>query len=440
MKLVILLLLYLSISIAAQNNANDGDWNKQTIILKNTPEAALMIRIGDIDNLGFGWAEGFNPFSGKSTETHPYPWELNSENFKGTDKIMLPSSLKALENTPCGNDGYSQSLSNLTKPEALILPLTDLKGMDIKAATLLMFVDDFQAPEFCTKFRVWFNGVRFTALERILNKINQEGPIGKVIYQEIPRELLSLLKKDKLVISIDDSTTKAGDGYAIDFVKLLINPNPYKYKGPITLKVINEEGQPVKGCAVQIPGFPVVYADKEGIVTFKDVPAGMVLAELSMDGYLSEATGIDILSEYDDIPFREIVLRKATSVTSTYDGRTLKEGDTLNLANVQFASGSFELTKTSKAELDKMVLFLSQNPKIDIELSGHTSSDGNYETNKSLSLSRVESCKQYLIEKGISPDRITTVGYGPDRPIAPNDNEKNRAKNRRVEMRILKIR
>lgn len=440
MKKVLLIAFVLSLAVYSQKTANDGEWNKQSITLKNTTEAAVMIRVGDIDNLGFGWSEGFNPFSGKSTEAHRYPWEMDPSNHRGTDKIMLPSSLKDLYATPCGNDGYSQSLSDLTKPEAIVLPLTDLKGVEIKAATLLLFVDDFQAPEFCTKYRVWFNGVRFSALERILNKINQTGPIGKIIYQEIPSDLLPLLQKEKLVISIDDSTTKAGDGYAVDFVKLLVNPKPYQYKGPVTLKITNEEGEPMKGCAVQIPGYPLAYADAEGVVTFKDLPAGMVLAEFTMEGYLTEAAGIDILSEYDEIPFKEITLRKATTVTSTYDGRILKEGDTLNLANVQFASGSSELTAKSKSELDKMVLFLSQNPKIDIELSGHTSSDGNYESNKSLSLSRVESCKQYLISKEISPDRITTVGYGPDRPVAPNDTEKNRAKNRRVEMRILKIR
>ena len=52
---------------------NDGSWSKMTVSLKNTPEAAYMIRTGDVDNLGFGFPEGFDPFCGRSTDAHSYP-------------------------------------------------------------------------------------------------------------------------------------------------------------------------------------------------------------------------------------------------------------------------------------------------------------------------------------------------------------------------------
>jgi len=54
-------------SFAQRNTETDGDWSKQFIILRNTAEADLMIRVGDIDNLGFGFDAEFNPFSGRST-------------------------------------------------------------------------------------------------------------------------------------------------------------------------------------------------------------------------------------------------------------------------------------------------------------------------------------------------------------------------------------
>jgi outer membrane protein OmpA-like peptidoglycan-associated protein len=82
---------------------------------------------------------------------------------------------------------------------------------------------------------------------------------------------------------------------------------------------------------------------------------------------------------------------------------------------------------------------MQQNPKVEILLSGHTSTDGSNEFNKELSLNRVRSCRSFLMSKGIDEGRIQVIGYGADKPIAPNDTEKNRSKNRRVEMKITKL-
>ena len=89
--------------------------------------------------------------------------------------------------------------------------------------------------------------------------------------------------------------------------------------------------------------------------------------------------------------------------------------------------------------MNKVVELMKQYPKVEIELSGHTSSEGEAEMNRKLSLRRVESCRIYLSENGISEDRISTIGYGPDKPIAQNDSENNRAKNRRVELKVTRI-
>jgi outer membrane protein OmpA-like peptidoglycan-associated protein len=90
-------------------------------------------------------------------------------------------------------------------------------------------------------------------------------------------------------------------------------------------------------------------------------------------------------------------------------------------------------------ELDKVVAFMKANPGAEIELSGHTSSEGDAALNRSLSYRRVKACKDYIVSKGVDPGRIIAQGHGPDRPVAPNDTEANRAKNRRVEMRVVKL-
>ncbi|MCU0344650.1 MAG: OmpA family protein, partial [Ignavibacterium sp.] len=246
-------------------------------------------------------------------------------------------------------------------------------------------------------------------------------------------------KKEKLVLSIDDSTTYAGDGYAIDFVKLLINPKPYKYLGPLKVYVRNTANQePIKNAIVSVPEFGEVKTDFEGRTRIDGLYAGLVIAEFSAKGFISKTQSFDVIAgeEGDDY---EVWLDPIESVKIEIEGKTLMEGESLVLNNIQFKVASAELLKEGKTELNKVVAMMKQYPKIEIELSGHTSSEGEASKNRILSLQRVESCRKYLSDNGISEDRISAVGYGPDKPIAPNDTEQNRAVNRRVELKITKI-
>jgi len=114
-------------------------------------------------------------------------------------------------------------------------------------------------------------------------------------------------------------------------------------------------------------------------------------------------------------------------------------GESIVLKSILFDLGKADLRPESKPELDKVVAFLQANPKAEIALSGHTSSEGDAALNRSLSYRRVKACKDYIVSKGIDLGRIVAEGFGPDRPVAPNDTEANRAKNRRVEMRVVKL-
>jgi len=88
---------------------------------------------------------------------------------------------------------------------------------------------------------------------------------------------------------------------------------------------------------------------------------------------------------------------------------------------------------------------LIDNPEIKIEMGSHTDSVGSFDYNIDLSRRRAESTVRYLINKGISPDRLTAKGYGETQPIARNtnpdgtDNPAGRAKNRRTEFKILEV-
>lgn len=103
---------------------------------------------------------------------------------------------------------------------------------------------------------------------------------------------------------------------------------------------------------------------------------------------------------------------------------------------VFFAPGSAILEIESSVDLDRAVTFMRANPGVRIEIGGHTDDSGTPEENRALSLERAESIKAYMVGNRIDPDRIDAVGYGATRPIAENDTEAGRARNRRVEMRV----
>ena len=117
----------------------------------------------------------------------------------------------------------------------------------------------------------------------------------------------------------------------------------------------------------------------------------------------------------------------------------LEVGKTIALENVLFEQSSYRFKKEAYEDMDKVVQFLKENPKVEIELSGHTDNVGDARKNQNLSDQRVIAVKTYLIRKGIDEKRIQTVAYGGSKPIASNTTEAGRQKNRRVEMKILKI-
>jgi len=112
-------------------------------------------------------------------------------------------------------------------------------------------------------------------------------------------------------------------------------------------------------------------------------------------------------------------------------------GTTIVLNNVFFDVNKATLRKESETELDKLFDILSKNPKIKIEVAGHTDSDGETASNLTLSDARAHAVKDYLIAKGISADRIIYVGHGEGKPVAPNDTPENKQLNRRTEIKIL---
>jgi outer membrane protein OmpA-like peptidoglycan-associated protein len=112
--------------------------------------------------------------------------------------------------------------------------------------------------------------------------------------------------------------------------------------------------------------------------------------------------------------------------------------ETIRLKNVIFKLGESDLLPESYSELDKLVRQLKKYQTVEILLEGHTDITGDYNENIQLSLDRVNSCKKYLINKGIDSRRIQTRGLGSSKPLTRSNNEKEREINRRVEFKIIR--
>ncbi|MBN2036374.1 MAG: OmpA family protein [Chitinispirillaceae bacterium] len=154
------------------------------------------------------------------------------------------------------------------------------------------------------------------------------------------------------------------------------------------------------------------------------------------DGYQDQDGCPDDDNDGDGIPDSMDKCPNNPGVAETQGCPKSKEitRDALVLKGVNFQSGKATLLSGSFVVLDEVAESLREWPEVNIEIQGHTDNTGNAAMNLQLSQERAESVRQYLIDKGIAPDRLTAVGYGPDRPIADNATREGRAKNRRVEI------
>ncbi|MDR1583204.1 MAG: DUF5723 family protein [Prevotellaceae bacterium] len=105
--------------------------------------------------------------------------------------------------------------------------------------------------------------------------------------------------------------------------------------------------------------------------------------------------------------------------------------------NITFETNSAELNTESYAELNRLLSFMERNPELKIEIAAHTDDTGSNKYNLRLSDKRAESVVKFLVSNKISKSRVRSKGYGALQPLVPNDSDENRAKNRRVEIKMI---
>ncbi|MBK9272307.1 MAG: OmpA family protein [Saprospiraceae bacterium] len=147
------------------------------------------------------------------------------------------------------------------------------------------------------------------------------------------------------------------------------------------------------------------------------------------DPFKGKNLGLELKLKAKDL---ESALTKALDTSNTK-----LEDRTLRLDNIYFETGSAALNADSDLALEVLKNALDKNPKLQVEISGHTDNVGDNTANNKLSLDRASAVKDYLVGKGIAAQRMSAVGFGSLKPVDSNDTEEGRSKNRRIEFKIL---
>ncbi len=115
----------------------------------------------------------------------------------------------------------------------------------------------------------------------------------------------------------------------------------------------------------------------------------------------------------------------------------IEAGASIVLKNIFFDNNEWKLKTESITELDKVVALLIDNPKLSIQIDGHTDNVGKVADNLLLSINRAKAVVAYLLNNGINIKRLTSKGYGSTKPIAPNTTEAGKSLNRRTELNVV---
>ena len=234
------------------------------------------------------------------------------------------------------------------------------------------------------------------------------------------------------------SSTEAGDRKTSDAGEFAINqadkssrPKQAKLKATDTeaalrFFVVDKQKGPIEGIVISLtsPTGKVFYTeetDKEGFAEVL-VPIGQTydLVYLSL-GRRNVAAKVEVKNEP----------RLNLKLTMRYEREEPSKPFVLD--DVQFATGRATIRPDSFARLDALVEYMTHKKSTRLEISGHTDNAGKKAANKKLSQQRADAIRDYLVSKGIEAGRIKAVGYGDEKPIAPNDTSEGRQKNRRIE-------
>jgi outer membrane protein OmpA-like peptidoglycan-associated protein len=198
----------------------------------------------------------------------------------------------------------------------------------------------------------------------------------------------------------------------------------------VTLNITDGEGRVITDVSVEVKNLTrdentssLVSFDNRGNPVLSLRINNMYEVDVTKKGYTYFNTVLDVKTA--DVEIKEVVIEELTADTR------------MVFNNITFETNSAELNTESYAELNRLLGLMGRNPELKIEISAHTDDVGSNEYNSRLSDRRAASVVNFLTNNNIAKNRVLSKGYGELRPLVPNDSDENRAKNRRVEIKII---
>ncbi len=249
-------------------------------------------------------------------------------------------------------------------------------------------------------------------------------------------------EESSLTISSDGKTAffasdKAGGQGSLDIYSFGLNnklrPKPVTYvKGT----VFDKSSKKKLEAKIEIIS---LTDNKIGFEDNTDFETGDFLATMSV----GKAFALNVAKEGYLFYSQNFSLQNPASATKPFNIEVplqkIEVGGKVVLNNIFFETAKFNLLPESKVELMQLIGFLNANPKIFIEIGGHTDNVGEDKSNQVLSENRAKTVYNYLLNNQIHASRLTYKGYGETLPVAENGSEDGRQKNRRTEFKIIKM-
>ncbi len=289
----------------------DGQWSAKGNGLVDTSEAAHVLRLGDIDNFGFGWQAGATPYQGRRLRERPLYWKNpedlqsgrgRSEDPAGTDRMYAGTRFFEKPSIYAETDPRYYYLA----PEPLTFSFTPMLA-EPKNMLLQLFLAGFEAPRNGSHFVAIINGEDAPFLTSALNQINLADSGGRLLTLRVPKSWYPVLNTGTFTLLIDEvaKDLQVPDAYMIDFARLLIDPKPSGRGTNLHVNVLPPSGyQPLEGVKLTLQDQEKV-ADEKGKSSFDYLYPGLSLLQAEhKGGSLSH-----VISLQENIPKKPQILR-----------------------------------------------------------------------------------------------------------------------------------
>ncbi len=243
------------------------------------------------------------------------------------------------------------------------------------------------------------------------------------------------LKNYALTVDYDGEKLSL-DGYVLDQqARLHIDNSAINVYGEnnVISKLQFREGQPSAWAMVASGIIPIIETLKYGKIVFKNQTINLLGVTASSD--VKQEIDKKLLSYSNQDYVIQTDIKVITPAISCQE----KFKKLLKQEQILFTKGGFNIDSNSYPLLERLQLIMGKCERFGVIISGHTDSKGEEKINETLSLNRAKSIYNYLIKNGANSNRVSAIGYGELKPIADNETEAGRAKNRRIEFTIKGI-